>query len=247
EEWQKMADQLSIWDYVTNWKCYIAPFPNLISIWKNARLFAECKAIHVLEESASGTPAGGVYSDLKTYLIGKLLWDPRMSEETYNTYINEFLEAYYGPGWREVRRYIDLEHEVTADKKMRCFADVDISAAFSGLSHEVEAFMLQHYEAKPYQPVYPNPHYLDDLIPRLPEAEGCFKRAAEQAETELQRMHAERSLFSLTYVRLFCTKHDRKTMSDAERAEYEAEVEKFYQDKKKYGYHYNISTTLIGN
>jgi len=35
------------------------------------------------------------------------MWNPYMSEVEYYTAMNEFLEAYYGAGWRNIRFYID--------------------------------------------------------------------------------------------------------------------------------------------
>ncbi|MBR5520161.1 MAG: DUF4838 domain-containing protein, partial [Clostridia bacterium] len=54
-EWQQKADHLSIWDYITNYRCYVAPFPNFLSLRENARFFADCHALHIFEEDSPGS------------------------------------------------------------------------------------------------------------------------------------------------------------------------------------------------
>ena len=240
--WRSAADQLSVWDYVTNYKSYIAPFPNLQALRENMRLFAECGAVQVFEEDNGSNKAGGAYPELRAYLIGKLLWDPYMSEEAYQAHIDTFLRGYYGPGWESVRRYIELEHETTAKVHVRCFTLIDIADAFRGMTTQIDQYLRDRYEAEAYQPVYPD-SALDGLVRRLDEALSLWDRAAALAETDRQRIHIRRSRLSLTYLKLFCTVHDKKTMSEAERAAYEAEVEAFRREKAEFGFHYNIWTS----
>ena len=82
---------------------------------------------------------------------------------------------------------------------------------------------------------------------RLGEATALWDAALEMTETDLQRMHVERSRLALTYLELFCTTHDAKTMTDEEKSSYEAAVERYLADKEKYGFHYNIWTQRYNN
>ncbi len=242
--WGEMCHHMSIWDYITNWNSYLAPYPNLISLRENARFYADCHAIHVYESDTGVHKTGGVYGDLRAYLACKLLWNPYMSEKEYNRHIDEFLEAFYGKGWREIRRYMDLEYETTADRCYTCKQDIDICFVHFDTYPKLanfKPFFRKNYEAKPYQPVYPE-HPLTDLCKRLDEAEGYFDRALELAETDIQRLRIERSKLSLTYIRLFCTEHNEFAMTAAEKAAYEAEVNEFYRKKKEYGFYYNLHT-----
>ena len=242
EDWQKMADQMSIWDYVTNYNSYIAPFPNLLSLRENARLFADCHAIHLFEEDAPHM-AGGAYPELRAYLIGKLLWDPTMSEETYQGHIDEFLEGYFGPGWREIRRYIDLEHELTAHRCIRCFETVDIAPMVEVPENAViQEYVRSEYTPHAYQPVYPGETYMTKLEERMDEVQAMWSRAYEAARTEEQRERIARGRMAVNYLALFCMPHEKGKMSEAERAAYEAAAERFNADKIRYGFHYNIWT-----
>ncbi len=243
-EWQDKCRQLSVWDYVTNYLAYIAPFPNLRVLRENLRFFADCHATTVYEEDAPYCTTNGVYGHLRIYLLTKLMWDPYMTEEEYNRHMDEFLEGYYGAGWREIKAYIELEHEVTADREMPCFgAPCDISSAFTcpGMP-SIKEFIAAEYEPKAYQPAYPD-HYLTGLCDRMEEAKAYFDRAEELAETELHKKHIALSRLSVTYVELFCTCHDKAKMTEEEQKAYEAACEKFRRDKAESGRFYNIYTT----
>ncbi len=243
-EWQKMCDHMSIWDYVANWDCYIAPFPNLRSLRENARFFDECHGLHVFSEDIPRTREGGVFCDLKAYLIGKLLWNAYMSEEEYDRHINEFLAGFYGKAWTEMRRYLDLEYEATADHCCTCKESIDICFIHVETNPPIPGYkqmMRRNYTAQPFQPMYPN-HALTGLVARLPEAKACFDRALALAETEVERERIQRGRISLTYLELFCSGKSEFTMSAEEKAAYMAEVEQFYKDKEKYGFFYNMHT-----
>ncbi|MBE6598891.1 MAG: DUF4838 domain-containing protein [Ruminococcaceae bacterium] len=240
--WQKMASNISIWDYVTNWRCYNAPFPNLHSLRENARFFADCHVIHVLSECNAGS-GGGVYPVLKAYLLGKLLWNPYMSEEEYDTHINEFLRAYYGKGWESIRRYIDMEHELTAECEMGCWAEADMACCFSCETPRIWDHIASHYNPEAYQPVYPGETYLDGLKERIGEVNALFDRAEELAETEAQKRHLLISRMSIRYVELFCMPHEKGSMTEEARAAYEGAVEEFLKNKEEYDIRYNVWTS----
>ncbi len=243
-DWRKMCDHMSIWDYVTNWDCHMAPFPNLRSLRENMRFFDDCHGLHVFSEDNPRAREGGVFCDLKAYLVGKLLWNAHMSEEEYERHINEFLEGFYGKGWRELKRYMDLEYEITADRCFTCKQSVDICFVRMETNPPIPNYMQimrRNYTAQPYQPMYPN-HVLTGLVERMDEAKGYFDRAFALAESEEERERIYRGRIALTYVDLFCSGKSEFTMSPAEKEAYMAEVEQFYKDKEANGFLYNIHT-----
>ncbi|MBE6598840.1 MAG: DUF4838 domain-containing protein [Ruminococcaceae bacterium] len=244
EGWRKMSCHMSVWDYITDWNCYIAPFPNLVSLWQNMRYFADCNVGFILEECNSDNAAGGAYPDLKAYVVGKLLWNPHMTEEEYRGHIAEFLRGFYGKGWHHIADYIKMEYEATKDRCVLCMDDIDI--CFLHYTSHPEVKMLKRYlrgnfEPAAFIPMVPN-HPLVGIVDRMDEAKGYFDRAIAKAETDTERVHIERSRMAITYLDLFCSDNDEFKMTEAEKKEYKARIEKFYEDKKKYGFYYNLHT-----
>ncbi|MBR1866976.1 MAG: DUF4838 domain-containing protein [Clostridia bacterium] len=97
--------KIYVWDYPYSYNIINCPFPVFKTLLKNARFFAEnnCKGVFT-----NGNVADCDFSELKVYLLSKVLFDPFMSEEEYSRCLSEFVEGYYGDGYKEVLSYIDL-------------------------------------------------------------------------------------------------------------------------------------------
>lgn len=107
--WADHCGRIYIWDYTTNFRNYNVSYPNFAVLRRNVRFFAENNVRGVFEQG-NGQSINGEFGELRAYLLAKLLWDPYMSEEQYQTHIDEFLEGYYGAGWQALRRYFDRMH-----------------------------------------------------------------------------------------------------------------------------------------
>jgi len=121
-DWGKICKRITVWDYVTNFKHYIAPFPNFDTMRHNMRFFAENGASGMYPEGNYQCKSGE-FAELRAYLLAKLMWNPYMSDIEYYTYMNEFLEAYYGEGWRYIRAFIDFTTNEAKQNHMGCYED----------------------------------------------------------------------------------------------------------------------------
>lgn len=111
-KWSSLAPHLYIWDYVVNFSHYVMPYPNFNVLQSNIQTFRENNAIGIMEQAAYQS-RGGEFSELRAYLISKLLWNPDCNTEDV---INDFLYGYYGRAGKFVRQYFDLLHSrVTKD------------------------------------------------------------------------------------------------------------------------------------
>ena len=106
KKWAEISKQCLVYDYGLNCKFYYCAFPNFDTLRENYQFFYECNPWGYMNLCNPHQP-GTDFSELRFYLYAKLLENPYITEEQYNTYINEFLEAYYGPGWENLRRYFD--------------------------------------------------------------------------------------------------------------------------------------------
>jgi len=117
EEWSKICKNMFIWDYTTDFLYYLNPFPNFGVLRENIKFFAEHHVTGLFEQG-NGQSRSGEFGELRAYLIAKLMWDPDMSEAQYYAYMDDFLEGYYGKGWKYIRTFIDRTAELAAGGHM---------------------------------------------------------------------------------------------------------------------------------
>jgi hypothetical protein len=107
ENWSALAPHLYIWDYVVNFSHYILPYPNFRVLQPNVRTFRDNNSIGIMEQAAYQS-RGGEFSELRAYLISKLLWDPECNVENV---IDDFMYGYYGRAGEYIRQYFNLLQE----------------------------------------------------------------------------------------------------------------------------------------
>jgi len=90
--WSQIADQLFVWDYVTNFSSYILPHPNLRVLAPNIRFFEEHGTIGLFEQGDIESAAGD-FVRMRNWVISHLMWDPTLDEKQLT---REFLNGYYG-------------------------------------------------------------------------------------------------------------------------------------------------------
>ena len=102
--WSEIAPHLYIWDYVTAFSQYVAPFPDFAVLGPNIRTFADNKSIGVVEE---GQYSGdyGEFSELRAYLLARLLWDP---DQNTDSLAHDFINAFYGSQATVAGKYYDM-------------------------------------------------------------------------------------------------------------------------------------------
>ena len=103
-QWGAFHDRLYIWDYVTCFAHYAAPFPNWRVLQPNMQAFVENNVKGVFEQGNSGSRGGVDLNELRAYVISKLLWNPYCDVKKH---IEEFTDYYYGAAGPFVREYID--------------------------------------------------------------------------------------------------------------------------------------------
>ena len=102
--WAQVSDRLWVWNYVTSFAHYLAPFPNLHVRNDNIRLFVDNSVTGIFQQDVYQTPNGEL-SALSGWLNARFLWDPDYDEDTA---INEFLDGVYGEAAPSIRAYIDM-------------------------------------------------------------------------------------------------------------------------------------------
>lgn len=91
EGWSSISNNLFIWDYGINFDNYISPFPNFHILQPNMQLFKKNNA--TMHFSQISSPKGGDFSELRSYIVGKLLWNTDLDVDSL---MQSFLRGYYG-------------------------------------------------------------------------------------------------------------------------------------------------------
>ncbi len=91
EGWAAISDNIFVWDYGINFDNYVSPFPNFHILQPNMELFRRNNvSMHFSQIAGS---RGGDFSELRTYLAAKLLWNVSADVDSL---IKTFLDEYYG-------------------------------------------------------------------------------------------------------------------------------------------------------
>ena len=104
--WGKICNRIYIWDYATNYAHTLGIFPDFGVLQKNIKTFLKNNVVGIYEEGNYYMDAcDGEFGELRAYLLSKLMQNPYID---FNDYMNDFLKAYYGNGWENIREFIDL-------------------------------------------------------------------------------------------------------------------------------------------
>jgi hypothetical protein len=105
-DWSRVCGNLYLWDYTVNFSHCVSPFPNLHVLQPNIRFFVD-HGVRKHFQQANTSP-GHEFSELKSYLLARLLWDPKIDVEAAT---DDFLRGYYGAAGPYLREYLDaLRH-----------------------------------------------------------------------------------------------------------------------------------------
>lgn len=114
DQWSKIASQVTIWDYYTNFERYLLPFPNFETLKHDVKFYADRKAIGLFPEGNNVSDnGGGEFSELRAWMFSQLLWNP---ERDAQALIDEFVLHVYGPAAPYVSEYIKMMHEQVKPK-----------------------------------------------------------------------------------------------------------------------------------
>jgi len=102
--WSAITSQLYLWHYSTNFNHYLQPFPDLGEISADIPLVHQHGVVGLFYEGDYAPGGGGEMSELKSYLIAKLMWNP---DRPSAPIIAEFLNGVYGPAAPFVHQWLD--------------------------------------------------------------------------------------------------------------------------------------------
>ena len=120
--WSAICKQLYVWDYVTNFRDYTSPFPNVLALQGNVQFFHSNRVDYLFEQGAYQGRHGD-FAELKAWLLAKWMWNPDLPAEPL---LQDFFQGYYGAAAPYARTYFDTLHSFYRDpatKPLRIFDD----------------------------------------------------------------------------------------------------------------------------
>lgn len=111
QDWKQHASQIYIWDYATNFHNYLQPFFNFHNMAENIRYFKREGVRGVMEQGNFAYGGGAAMDDLKSYISGRLLWNP-------GTDVDEEMQRYFKAVYGEqaapfMAQYVELMEKAT--------------------------------------------------------------------------------------------------------------------------------------
>ncbi len=217
-KWTKICDYVTLYEYDSCFYEYMMVFPHIESLCENIRFYAEnnVKGWYSCADASSAE-----FNTLRSYLISKLLWNPYMTEDEYQTHIDDFLMGYYGSGWEEIGNYLDFA-ENSLVKRGECIPCLHY--------HDPSRLVVQK-----------------DYVLNKAELETLFERA-ETAVTEAGETAAAQHIADLKLSYLFtmlsCTYWTDYVMgSEAVREEWMTASSELYNEIELRGFPLSLSTS----
>ena len=105
-DWSAICKNMYVWNYYTNFKDFMRPYPNLWALDRTFKIMVELgmRGIFAQCQQSLGTEMQA----LRSYMLARLMWRPSLDGKQL---IDEFCRLYYGDAAGEgVLRYIDHLH-----------------------------------------------------------------------------------------------------------------------------------------
>ena len=113
DDWNKIAKNIFIWHYNTNFKAYLLPMPNLRSIGKSVEYFANNNGRGVFMQAA-GNGFSTELSDLRNYVMSRCLWKP--GRDSWQEAL-EFCRMHYAESAQPIIDYLTYYHNLIEKEK----------------------------------------------------------------------------------------------------------------------------------
>ncbi|MDX6181727.1 DUF4838 domain-containing protein [Flavobacterium sp. Fl-77] len=103
ENWSATSPHLYLWDYSVQFANYFSPFPNIHTFSENYKTFKKNNVKGLFVQGYADIL--GDFSELRQYLLAKLLWDTSIDIEATTA---DFLRGFYGKTTPFINQYLNL-------------------------------------------------------------------------------------------------------------------------------------------
>lgn len=136
KNWKNFNPNLFLWDYTVQFTHYLSPFPNIHTFQDNLKFYKDQGVLGLFLQGYADIH--GDFSELRQYLLSKLLWDNSLDVDLLT---KEFLEYFYGPANSYVWEYLKFLKE--AQQESNRFLDI-----YSGPVQQTKDFLSPYWMDK---------------------------------------------------------------------------------------------------
>ncbi len=205
-KWTELTNNIWVWYYACNFAYMISPCPNIFNIYNDYKYLASTGTQGIYTEGSSN---GYTFEALRGYLAARMMWDPYMTEEEFEAYLDEYLMIWFGDGWENIKEYIYIQDK--AGNLQGCFIN-NFDRPWN--------FYNKEYYGQQYD------HILD-----------LFNAAYDAAKTSEQRTRIERARIHAYFLGLSATYEARWVNGNsAEKAKYQEQYTYLWNYIKNTGY-----------
>ena len=101
--WSGLTPNIFIWDYITEFTNYLAPFANFNTLQPNMQLFADNGVKGIFAQGSGDTYSE--FAEMRSYITAKLFENSKADVHQLET---SFFKDYYGPAGKYLQQYLDL-------------------------------------------------------------------------------------------------------------------------------------------
>ena len=217
-----ITGKIYVWDYPYNYKVVNAVFPVLHTIREDMRFFAEhnVKGVYI-----NGQTDTCDFDDLKIYLLAKAMFRPYMSAEEYERHYAEFLQGFYGAGWKNIDRYIKSCEKIGRKTNFGCHSDPD------------EIIPCKRLKNGGYDCAF------------IDSSRRKFENALKRAGTAGEKRRIEKNALQIDYYELYTAMNEQTAPSanpsEQTLATYRQKNEKLYRSFLKFGITRVVENTFL--
>ena len=106
KQWGALCKNIFIWDYITQFTNYLAPFPNFHTLQPNMQYFKENGVKGIFAQGSGDTY--GEWAELRSYVTAKVFENDKADVKTL---VADFMTSYYGKAGKYLQQYFDLVQE----------------------------------------------------------------------------------------------------------------------------------------
>ena len=118
--WCKIANSVYVWDYDTNFRNWLTPYPQYFTTARSLRFYRQLGVKGAMIQGSAGIDSE--FQRMRAYVVAHLMWNPDLDARALTV---EFLDGYYGAAGPHLMKCIDTFSRAVNRRKdffLSCYA-----------------------------------------------------------------------------------------------------------------------------